>query len=189
MQSTLAIKQEEWTSPFLSIIRQDSLSCFLNMHSLLTSAPVIDQNLPKCKYCKAYPFTMNGPVPENSIKDCELCGSINEHQMRFTIMESSQEPLFINNSYILPMQNVHPKTFTLILYLNGLEYDEIQYFIEALKVICQALTVQTCILLTIGGKLAIVDFTEKPELVVLSKDINILEKIEENSCVLTPQMV
>jgi hypothetical protein len=76
--------------------------------------------------------------------------------MRFCLSHSTEEAFFTNRSYILPLPNISPKAFTLILFLQ-LDQSEIDHFIQALKNVSLSLHVQTCVIVTVGGKLAVVD--------------------------------
>lgn len=56
----------------------------------------------------------------------------------------------------MSLPNISPKTFTLIFFLQ-LDQSDIDHFIQALKNICLFLTMQICVIVTVGGKLAVVD--------------------------------
>lgn len=114
-----------------------------------------------------------------------MCGSINEYKMRFCLSNSTGETFFTNRSYILPLPNTSPKAFTLILFLQP-DQSDIDHFIQALKNICLSFDMQACVMVTVGGKLAVVDLVDIVQVVVLSKDNSMLEMIEETKCLLTP---
>lgn len=119
--SQIAIKQEDWEAPFFPIMRNNSLTYSVNLFSIFARSPVVEAQLQKCQFCKSFPFLVSEQPEPSKVKECELCQSLNEHEMRHYLIDKGDEPQELSNSYIMKSALIAHKKVNLIIFIERLE--------------------------------------------------------------------